>query len=31
MRRGSLIALPDDILEKIVNKYETLFSRLNIN
>ena len=28
MRRGSLHALPDDILEKIVNKYKTLFSRV---
>ena len=28
MRRGSLSVLPDDILEKIVNKYETLFSRV---
>ena len=28
MRRGSLHALPDDILEKIVNKYEALFSRV---
>jgi hypothetical protein len=25
MRRGSLNVLPDDILEKIVNKYESLF------
>jgi len=28
MRRGSLHALPEDILEKIVNKYKTLFSRI---
>ena len=28
MRRGSLHALPDDILEKIVNKYKTLFSKV---
>ena len=28
MRKGSLSVLPDDILEKIVNKYETLFSRV---
>jgi len=28
MRRVSLHALPDDILEKIVNKYESLFSRI---
>jgi hypothetical protein len=28
MRRVSLHALPDDILEKIVNKYKTLFSRV---
>ena len=29
MRKGSLSVLPDDILEKIVNKYKTLFSRVN--
>jgi len=28
MRRGSLHVLPDDILEKIVEKYKTLFSRV---
>ena len=28
MRRVSLSVLPDDILEKIVNKYESLFSRI---
>ena len=27
-RRGSLHVLPEDILEKIVNKYETLFSKV---
>jgi hypothetical protein len=27
-RKGSLSVLPDDILEKIVNKYKTLFSRV---
>ncbi len=28
IRKGSLNVLPDDILDKIVNKYKTLFSRI---